>query len=390
MNPCKLKGQYGKRGDAGRLDARPLLQGEGKACECKYAFLDSNPESLKRTHYLMEFGRKGVLFRPSDPKKKPLRGTQMAVPCEEIFQNRDSIGSKRFIRAMGKNTKFRGCTSLEQELIDSGSVVHRMAEENIPKGMLLGKRIKEGRVPDAVDFNDSSLNAHYQFLDGFYEDANSLFVEEKTFRDGPTTSLSIYFGLNPENILESTLEYLYQGGAFAHDLELEVTAQILLFIGFDTVVIKKYFPWYPLEKYPILTAEVFKIVNFKMHPALRKFTSFWKSLTKAQQQAMKLVYMDSLSVQKAAAIAKIKRYSMLDRLEGAKKKLFAHYPEHQNLLRKNKRSPETDLAFGGFYRRSSVRKKSTVRQKNLITGEWREIPTPTKAKKSRRVSGRKK
>ena len=163
----------------------------------------------------------------------------------------------------------------------------------------------------------------------------------------------------PRDLQAVTLMKLYEEGIFdSQGEEIKATAY-LLFKGLTQKnVIRAVFPKYPVEKFPSLKKIVFEIYRESRTKEEIVFEKFNKSLTPKQRKALELVYMgeEKKSLAEVARQLKISVDTPKNRIEGGVKKLKAAFPEYAAIKRQG-RSPsnfKTDLAFDGFYRKSSA------------------------------------
>lgn len=377
LNPCKLKGQYLTQGRSGRRGAGGFLQ-KLSCCECRKPFLSQSGSEFLRYKMTSEAG--AVSFTAAKPGEVAKKGETLAIPCEEAFRTLNSIGTRRFKRALKEKTKFTGCEPLEVTLVQNGFVIHHQRDDTKP--------FLDGGTDDALPNTALSLTAFSRLnlgeklasLRDTYPDQSLLFEEEAHGASilAPELTLQNLMAARPRDLQAVTLMKLYEEGEFdPHGEEIKATAY-LLFKGLTQKnVIRAVFPAYPVEKFLSLKKQVFEIYRDNRTKEEVVFEKFNKSLTPKQRKALELVYMgeERKSLSDAAKQLRISVDTLKNRIEGGVKKLKAAFPEYA-ALKKPGREPsnfKTDLAYDGFYRKSSAALIRPIKRLNLKTNTWKAI-----------------
>lgn len=377
LNPCKLKGQYLTQGRSGRRGAGGFLQ-KLSCCECKRPFLTQAGSEFLR--YKMESEAGAVSFTTAKPGEAARKGETLVTPCEETFRALNSIGTRRFKRALKEKTKFTGCEPLEVSLVKDGLVVHHQRDDTNP--------FLDGASDDAITSTTLSLTAFSRLnlgerlasLRDTYPDQSLLFDEEAPGASilAPELTLQNLMAARPHDLQAVTLMKLYEEGEFdPYGEEIKATAY-LLFKGLrQKNVIRSAFPKYPAEQFLALKKQVFEIYREKRTKEEIVFEKFNKSLTPKQRKALELVYMgeERKSLSDAAKQLKISVDTLKNRIEGGVKKLKAAFPEYAAIKSKG-RPPsnfKTDLAYDGFYRKSSAALVRPIRRLNSKTNAWEPV-----------------
>lgn len=308
------------------------------------------------------------------------KGETLVVPCEEAFRALASVGTRRFKRALKDKTKFTGCEPLEASLLKDGLVVHHQQGDTNP--------FLDGSSDDALPSTALSLTAFSRLnlgeklasLRDSYPEQSLLFEEETTATSilAPELTMQNLMAASPADLQAVTIMKLYEQGEFdRHGEEIKATAY-LLFKGItQKKIIQAVFPAYPVEKFSALKKQVFKIYREKRTKEEIVFEKFNKSLTPKQRKALELVYMgeERKSLSDVAKQLKISVDTLKNRIEGGAKKLKAAFPEYA-ALKKSGRAPsnfKTDLAYDGFYRKSSAALVHPVKRLNPQTNAWETI-----------------
>lgn len=379
LNPCKLKGQYLTQGRSGRRGAGGFLQ-KLSCCECRKPFLSYAATENEFLRYKMESEAGAVSFTPAKPGEAAHKGETLVTPCEEAFRALASVGTRRFKRALKDKTRFTGCEPLEASLLKDGLVVHHQQGDTNP--------FLDGSSDDALPSTVLSLTAFSRLnlgeklasLRDSYPEQSLLFEEETTATSilAPELTMQNLMAASPADLQAVTIMKLYEQGEFdRHGEEIKATAY-LLFKGItQKKIIQAVFPAYPVEKFSALKKQVFKIYREKRTKEEIVFEKFNKSLTPKQRKALELVYMgeERKSLSDVAKQLKISVDTLKNRIEGGAKKLKAAFPEYA-ALKKSGRAPsnfKTDLAYDGFYRKSSAALVHPVKRLNPQTNAWETI-----------------
>jgi hypothetical protein len=376
LNPCKLKGQYLSQGRSGRRGAGGFLQ-KLSCCECRKPSLSQMGEFLR---YKMEAEAGAVAFTAAKPGEAVRKGETLVTPCEEAFRGLQSIGTRRFKRALREKTKFTGCEPLEAALVKDGLVVHHQRDDTNP--------FLDGGADDVAPRTALSLTAFSRLnlgeklasLRDTYPDQSLLFEEDSPGASilAPELTLQNLMAAQPRDLQAVTLLKLYEEGEFNQRGEDIKATAYLLFKGLTQKnLIKTVFPAYPVEKFAALKKQVFEIYRANRTKEEIVFEKFSKSLTPKQRKALELVYMgvERKSLSEAARQLGISVDTLKNRIEGGVKKLKAAFPEYA-ALKKAGRAPsnfKTDLAYDGFYRKSSAALIRPIKRLNQETKTWEPI-----------------
>ncbi len=375
LNPCKLKGQYLTQGRSGRRSRDGFLQKLG-CCECRKPFLSQAGEFLR---YKMESQAGAVAFTTAMPNEDARKGETLVTPCEEVFRALNSVGTRRFKRALKEKTKFTGCEPLENSLVKDGLVVHHQREDTNP--------FLDGGVDDVATttlsltaFSRLNLGEKLASLRDSYPDQSLLFEEEAPSASilAPELTLQNLMAARPRDLQAVTLMKLYEEGEFNHYSEEIKATAYLLFKGLTQKgMIQSLFPQYPIEKFQALRKQVFEIYRAKRTKEEIVFEKFNKSLTTKQRKALELVYMgeERMPLAQATKQLGISVDTLKNRIEGGIKKLKAAFPEYASLKQPGQAPSnfKTDLAYDGFYRKSSAAFVRPIKRLNLKTDAWEII-----------------
>jgi hypothetical protein len=230
----------------------------------------------------MESEAGAVSFIPAKPGELAKKGETLVTPCEEAFRSLDSVGTRRFKRALKGKTKFTGCEPLEVSLVKEGRVIHHQRDDTNP--------FLDGSTDDALPSTAMSLTAFSRLnlgeklasLRDAYPEESLLFEEESPVASvlAPELTLQNLMAARPRDLQAVTLMKLYEEGGFdSHGEEVKATAY-LLFKGLTQKgVIRAVFPKYPVEKFPSLKKIVFEIYRKSRTKEEIVFEKFNKSLT---------------------------------------------------------------------------------------------------------------
>lgn len=329
--------------------------------------------------YKMQAKAGAAAFLPATFDAQEIKGETLSVPCTETFRDLKSVGTRRYKRALKDKTKFTGCESLEMDLVKNGLVRH--FEPNETNSFLDGGSDEgnPGSTLSLTAFSRLNLGQKLATLRDQYPDQNLLFDDEAPAGSllAPELTMQNLMAARPADLQAVTLMKLYEEGAFDQfGDEVKATAY-LLFKGIaNRHFIKMAFPKYPAEKFSELRGQVFEIYSENRSRDEIVFDKFNKALTTKQRKALQLVYMseEPKSYAEAATQLGISVDALRDRIDGAVEKLKAAFPEYAAL--KKERSPsnfKTDLAFDGFYRKSSARIVRPIRRQNKDTKKWEPI-----------------
>lgn len=343
-------------------------------------FLSHSSDENKFLRYKMAVQAGVISFTSTQHDGAPRKGETLVTPCNETFRSLNSVGTRRFKRSLREKTKFTGCEPLETSLVKDGLVLHHQREET--------NSFLDGASDDAISSSTLSLTAFSRLnlgeklstLRDAYPEQSLLFDEEAPIASilAPELALQNIMAASPADLQAVTLMKLYEQGEFdPHGEEIKATAY-LLFKGLTQKhIIQAVFPKYPVEKFPTLRKRVFEIYRTHQTKEEIAFEKFNNSLTPKQRKALELVYMgeERKSLAQAAKQLRISVDTLKNRIEGSVKKLKAAFPEYA-ALKKPGRAPsnfKTDLAYDGFYRKSSAALVRPIKRLNLRTNTWESI-----------------
>lgn len=167
VNPCIAKGRAGGSRFGGVIYKIKGHVVRVNGCECGQAFLDLSrkSEASRRYAYAPEgSAHPGALLTVQGPQAQFPAQSLEIVPCQERFRHEDSTATQFHRRAMGDRTTFRGCQSIEEDLLKQDLIRHRPPKEEImgwrepaDKGELRGSH----DAWDDADSLESSKFAQY-------------------------------------------------------------------------------------------------------------------------------------------------------------------------------------------------------------------------------------
>ncbi len=325
VNPCIAKGRAGGSRSGGVVYKIKGHVVRINGCECGQAFLDLSRKSEASRRYAYApagSAHPGALLTAQGPQAQFPPQSLEIVPCQERFRKEDSPATQFHVRAMGSLTTFRGCQSLEEDLLAQALVRHRP-----PKEEIMG-----WREPPDKDEQRGEYDA--------WDDADSL---ESWKYTQSLTQATENDDLDEDQDGEDKEED--QDG---EDKEEEVIV--------------------PRQKEAWVTLLYKRSKEFK--------------LTYRQRSAFELVYPKSgpgLTHAQAAKKLRISPHSLKDRIEGIKKKVEDRFP---GITQKEKEIPglwkAPDRQLDGFYVRSRAKHVAPLYRVNPKTGQ-KALMRPRKA-----------
>lgn len=129
ISPCSAKGRLAGLRSAGRHYQRGKQKVTIAACECSQAFLSlADDRAERRTCLALRFGRDGITMVSAPGGETASVSDLVLAPCQEIFRHLESPGTRLYRAKSEIPTEFRGCQSVEDELLREGSVRHELVE----------------------------------------------------------------------------------------------------------------------------------------------------------------------------------------------------------------------------------------------------------------------
>ena len=343
-SPCKMKGRHHGRLGSGAFYQIQNVRWAPQACECMERWRDIGytdaPKASRRVSAYMskETAAITVIVEPPPAVPQNAKFYHRVLPCNEVFRYAHSTGSKAYRKVKSGQSKFRGCQHLEDALLRDKEIRHTERE-------VLGTFKDFGLICETHEFESEG--------------------------DTPDQALAREKNWEPKSVKRTSL-----------DREMEYTETNVEFPGEDSSPERSE----PAPKKPVLWTDYLKL--------------HWKvlDLTYKQESAAKLFILenhDALTVGEVAKRLRISVDSLKDRINQIKKKVLARFPEAidkvPSLIRKNKRERfESDLAIGGFYRKSLARHREKAYRLNPNDTTRRdEIKDPPKPVRRRSALSKK-
>lgn len=283
ISPCSSKGRLAGLRSAGRHYQRGKQKVTIAACECSQAFLSlADDRAERRTCLALRFGRDAITVVPAPGGERASISDIVVAPCQETFRYLESPGTRLYRDKSKTPTEFRGCQSVEDELVQGGFVRHELIEAI-------------GKTRDARSTAARAEHLAVPMDDGF----------------------------------------------------LDLLREIAPLSGGEIPQVA----WDALER-----RDDSRRLRLAKAQAVRIVLS---RLTPAQRAAINLVYLQSegdLSKDEIARRLGISIETLRDRLNGAIKKFQAAFPTYTK-RRARCVDASSDLAIGGFYRKSNAKQR---------------------------------
>jgi predicted DNA-binding protein (UPF0251 family) len=299
--------------------------------------------------------------KKADSKKKNSFTCECLSSCKKLqgFLNQTSKGTIKHQKE--HNTKFSGCLSLEQYLIDNVLLRYESKEMTGLEVLFEGIEAAQNINAELLQDDDALLSTLKNFLTDSYDESilDQKRIEQKgNVLDFMPSDLGFvhnrsndFMAFAPVDLEESFFRTSYLSGAFDSD-ELTKVVATFLYSGIDDLYnIQKINPQITEKILKEALTKIWTIVYKKMPPWAKKFNWIWDRLTPAQAEALKLEWFydgEKLTQEENAAKLGISIAAYQERLEWAYKKLEKLYPEFMKVKRKNKISKKDKKIYPLF------------------------------------------
>ena len=257
----------------------------------------------------------------------------LIAPCEEVFREPDSKGTRLYRKACGRKTRFQGCRATEEGLIRD-SLVRILVREKQSLEELLDQIIPQEddfTLPESRSFH--STHGMVTASEGALKREETKWGETKkaaglTF--SLSTPLSDFLATPPRSFREVQAKALIEEGCFAKDPKLELVAFLISEGITRPEFLKRVVPDLDYGEFKRDEGKVNALINATLPEKAKIFKLFLASLTDIQRKTVQVLYFDNdenLTQVEVAKKLRISYDSLRDRLSGIKKILYKRYPE---------------------------------------------------------------
>jgi len=208
------------------------------------------------------------------------RSTLCTVPCEEVFRHTNSKGTRIYRKILSRQTKFKGCQPLEEDLVEDKEVCHEMKEIIVlPQAMdNVSDGEEEYRVPDS---GGGILWTRVSIAKFFLKLAISetALLTEKPVRPILPRFDEEELNITPEDLKHRHLIRLYENGKFEDKdhKNLEMVAAISIQGISDEKIISEIAPQLTRLEFLRLQGKVYRTVEETLPESTKAFIKFWRN-----------------------------------------------------------------------------------------------------------------
>lgn len=217
---------------------------------------------------------------------------------------------------------------LLHEILDTPEEVARFLWRTLYEKEFLKTVSKWSSTSLASQFSELASNRPSNLKDSCLMDL----IEKKAFGSKDSVPLPNFEKLRKQENFKHLLSK--KNTLKAYDPKLLLCA-FLISRGLTTKdQIERVMPAFPVKDFHRYQAKVHRMIEMNLSGRSKKFQSYWGSLTRAQQEAVRIHYFENEeddSVRVSAKKLKISADSLKDRLDGAIKKLQSSFPEYSHL-----------------------------------------------------------